>query len=292
MLHYVVVTPARNESRHMRALIESMVAQSRLPLRWVIVSDASTDGTDDIVESYRGRFDWIDLVRMPEKRDRSFAAKASCVNAGLERVAQLPYDIIASLDADITFPPDYFAYLLERFEQVPRLGVAGTPFVEGGGGRYDYHFTNIEHVSGACQVFRRECFQEIGGYIPIRGGGIDWIAVSTARMNGWQTRTFTERVCEHHRPMGTGSAGRIKSIFRHGWKDYYLGGHPLWQLFRATYQSTRPPYVVGGLCLLAGFCCAALSRTERKVSTELMRFHRAEQIARLRGFFMRSRTTI
>ena len=126
MLHYVVVTPARNESRHMRALIESMVAQSRLPLRWVIVSDASTDGTDDIVESYRGRFDWIDLVRMPEKRDRSFAAKASCVNAGLERVAQLPYDIIASLDADITFPPDYFAYLLERFEQVPRLGVAGT----------------------------------------------------------------------------------------------------------------------------------------------------------------------
>jgi len=289
MLRYVVITPARNESRHMRGLIESMVAQSRLPLRWVIVSDASTDGTDEIVESYRRGFDWIELVRMPEKRDRSFAAKVSCFNAGFERVKDLPYDVIASLDADITFQPDYFEYLLERFEENPRLGVGGTPFVEGAGAQYDYRFTNIEHVSGACQVFRRDCFADIGGYVPIKGGGIDWVAVSTARMKGWQTRTFTERVCHHHRPMGSGSAGRVKSIFRHGWKDYYLGGHPLWQLFRALYQTTRRPYVVGGLSLLAGYCWAGLSGTKRLVSKELMAFHRAEQLTRLRYFFTRSK---
>jgi glycosyltransferase involved in cell wall biosynthesis len=273
----------------MTGLIESMVVQSRLPLRWVIVSDASTDGTDEIVESFRQRFDWIELVRMPEKRDRSFAAKVSCFNAGFERVKGLSYDVIASLDADITFQPDYFEYLLERFEENPRLGVGGTPFVEGAAAHYDYRFTNIEHVSGACQVFRRDCFTDIGGYVPIKGGGIDWVAVSTARMKGWQTRTFTERVCEHHRPMGTGSGGRIKSIFRHGWKDYYLGGHPLWQLFRGLYQTTRRPYVIGGLSLLAGYCCAALSGTKRLVSQELMAFHRAEQMTRLRYFFTRSK---
>ena len=289
MLRYVVVTPARNESRHMKGLIESMVAQSRRPLRWVIVSDASTDGTDEIVESYRSRFDWIELVRMPETRDRSFAAKVSCFNAGFERIRDLSYDVIASLDADITFQPDYFAYLIERFEENPRLGVGGTPFVEGEGPHYDYRFTNIEHVSGACQVFRRECFADIGGYMPIRGGGIDWVAVSTARMKGWQTRTFTDRVCEHHRPMGTGSAGPLKSTFRHGWKDYYLGGHPLWQLFRGLYQTTRRPYVIGGLALIAGYSCAALSGTKRLVSQELMAFHRAEQMARLRYFFTRSK---
>lgn len=288
MLRYVVITPARNESRHMKGLIESMAAQSRLPLRWVIVSDASTDGTDEIVESYRRRFGWIELVRMPEKRDRSFAAKVSCFNAGFERVKGLSYDVIASLDADITFQPDYFEYLLERFEENPRLGVGGTPFVEGAGAHYDYRFTNIEHVSGACQVFRRDCFADIGGYVPIKGGGIDWVAVSTARMKGWQTRTFTERVCEHHRPMGTGSAGHIKSIFRHGWKDYYLGGHPLWQLFRGLYQTTRRPYVIGGLSLIAGYCCAGLTGTKRLVSQELMAFHRAEQMTRLRCFFTRS----
>ena len=69
---------------------------------------------------------------------------------------------------------------------------------------YDYRFTNIEHVSGACQLFRRACFEEIGGYFPIKGGGIDWTAVTTARMIGWQTRTFTDKTCLHHRPMGTG----------------------------------------------------------------------------------------
>ena len=289
MLRYVVITPARNESRHMTGLIESMVAQSCVPLRWVIVSDASTDGTDEIVESYRRRFDWIELVRMPEQRDRSFAAKVSCFNAGFERVKGLSYDVIASLDADITFQPDYFEFLLERFEENPRLGVGGTPFVEGPDAHYDYRFTNIEHVSGACQVFRRDCFTDIGGYVPIKGGGIDWVAVSTARMKGWQTRTFTERVCEHHRPMGTGSAGRITSIFRHGWKDYYLGGHPLWQLFRSVYQMTRRPYVIGGLFLLAGYCWAGLSGTRRLVSRELMSFHRAEQMTRLRYFFTRSK---
>lgn len=290
MLRYVVITPARNESRHMTGLIESMVAQSRLPLRWVIVSDASTDGTDEIVESYHGRFNWIELVRMPEKRDRSFAAKVSCFNAGVERVKGLSYDVIASLDADITFPTDYFEYLLDRFADNPRLGVGGTPFVEGAR-HYDYRFTNIEHVSGACQLFRRDCFADIGGYVPIKGGGIDWVAVSTARMKGWQTRTFTERVCKHHRPIGTASAGRIKSFFRQGWKDYYLGGHPAWELFRGLYQMTHRPYVIGGLSLITGYCCAGLSGTKRLVSQELMAFHRAEQMTRLRCFFTRSNAT-
>ena len=123
---------------------------------------------------------------------------------------------------------------------------AGTPFVEGGA-HYDYRFTNIEHVSGACQLFRRQCFEDIGGYVPIKGGGIDWVAVTTARMKGWQTRTFTEKSCRHHRPMGTAHrAASLGAIFRHGQKDYYLGGHPAWQLFRSVYQLTRPPYVVGG----------------------------------------------
>lgn len=269
----------------MVGLCESMIAQTRLPLRWVVVSDASSDGTDEIVESYRRSADWIDLVRMPEKRDRSFAAKVSCFNAGYARVDDLPFDVVASLDADITFPPDYFEYLMKQFEESPNLGVAGTPFTEAGAG-YDYRFTNIEHVSGACQMFRRECFRQIGGYVPIKGGGIDWVAVSTARMKGWQTRTFTDRVCEHHRPMGTGSSGKIKSIFRHGWKDYYLGGHPAWQLFRSVYQSTRQPYIVGGVSLFAGYVCAALGGTERMVSDELMAFHRAEQMRRLKRFFL------
>ena len=107
-------------------------------------------------------------------------------------------------------------------------------------------FSNIEHVSGACQLFRKECYEDIGGYIPIKGGGIDTVAVRTARMKGWQTRTFTERTCFHHRKMGTGSSSKARGLFKLGKEDYYLGGHPLWQAVRSVYQLTRKPYIVGG----------------------------------------------
>jgi len=286
-LRYVVITPARNEERYIRLALDSMTAQTHPPVRWVIVSDASTDRTDEIINEYRRQYDWIDLIRMPEHRDRSFAAKVHCFNAGLKQIESSRFEVIASLDADISFAPDYFEFLLARFDENPRLGVAGTPFVEDGR-HYDYRFTNIEHVSGACQVFRRQCFEEIGGYVPIKGGGIDWTAVTTARMKGWQTRTFTEKTCLHHRQMGTGSANQLRGIYRHGQKDYYLGGHPLWQAFRSAYQMTRPPYVIGGLCLMAGYAAAAFRRASRPISTELVDFHRAEQMSRLRGLFRKA----
>jgi len=260
-----------------------MAAQTQPPLRWVIVSDGSTDGTDDIVLEYVKQHDWITLIRLPETRDRSFSAKVSCFNAGFERVRNLCFDVIGSLDADISFEPDYFEFLLQKFSQMPRLGVSGTPFVENGT-HYDYRFTNIEHVSGACQLFRRECFDAIGGYQPIKGGGIDWVAVTTARLKGWQTRTYTEKTCVHHRPIGTGSAGQLRAIFKYGQKDYYLGGHPLWQLFRCAYRTTRPPYVIGGACLLAGYVTAWARRMKRPIPPELVAFQRAEQMARLRAF--------
>jgi glycosyltransferase involved in cell wall biosynthesis len=250
----------------------------------VIVSDGSTDGTDDIVKEYQQHCDWIELVQLPEHRDRSFAAKVSAFNAGFDRIKNLSFDVIGSLDGDISFEADYFEFLLSKFGDHVALGVAGTPFVERGG-HYDYRFTNIEHVSGACQLFRRECFAAIGGYLPIKGGGIDWTAVTMARMKGWQTRTFTEKTCLHHRPMGTGAGSQLGAFFRHGRKDYYLGGHPLWQLVRSGYQMTRRPYVVGGLWLLAGYGLASLRRLDRPVPLDLIRFHRGEQMARLRSAF-------
>ena len=153
---------------------------------------------------------------------------------------------------------------------------------------HDYRFTAVEHVSGACQLFRRECFEQIGGYVPVKGGGIDWIPVTTARMKGWQTRTFVEKVCHHHRPMGTASAGRLRANFKLGGQDYYLGGHPLWQLFRGCYQMGRKPYLFGGLLLLAGYGLGWIMRVKRPVSPELIRFHQHEQMQRLKHSMFRT----
>ncbi len=118
---------------------------------------------------------------------------------------------------------------------------------------YDYRFVNIEHVSGACQVFRRECFEAIGGYTPVKGGSIDHIAVISARMKGWKTRTFTEKSCLHHRTMGTAGRSLLQSRFKLGLKDYSMGNHPIWEFFRATRQMTLPPVLTGGLALAAGY---------------------------------------
>ena len=239
-LKYVLVTPARNEEAFIEGTIRSVIAQSIRPAKWIIVSDGSTDRTDDIVKQYASQHDWIELVRMPEHRDRQFAAKANCFKAGYDRLKSLEFDLIGNLDADITFEPDYYAFLLGKFAENPKLGVTGTPFVEDtdqpGKHTYAHGAANLEHVSGACQIFRRECFEAVGGYVPIKGGAIDWIAVTTARMKGWQTRTFTDKVCFHHRKIGTGNHSPLMVRFHYGRKAYYVGGHPVWESLRGIFQ--------------------------------------------------------
>ncbi|HLW53542.1 MAG TPA: glycosyltransferase family 2 protein [Candidatus Angelobacter sp.] len=279
-LTYVLITPARNEAQLIEQTIRSVVSQAVLPRKWVIASDGSSDGTDEIIVKYAALHPWIELARMPDRKDRHFAGKVQCVNQAYERLRGEEFDVVANLDADITFDRDYFAFLLDKLAADPLLGVTGTPFVEGTTS-YDFRFTAVEHVSGACQVFRRECFEQIGGYMQVKGGGIDWIAVTTARMKGWKTRTFVERVCYHHRPMGTASTGKLRANFKLGAQDYYLGGHALWQLFRSCYQMTRKPYLVGGLLLVAGYCWAWVSGVQRPVPPELIRFHQHEQMQRL-----------
>jgi len=277
----VLITPARNEAQYIEGTIVSVIGQTIRPSKWIIVSDGSTDRTDEIVKRYLVDNPWIELVRMPERRDRHFAAKVSCFNCGYEKVGNCSYEVIGNLDADITFKASYLEFLLQKFAEDPVLGVAGTPFVEGAES-YDYRFTSEEHVSGACQLFRRKCFEEVGGYKPIKGGGIDWVAVTTARMKGWKTRTFTEMVCYHHRPMGTASSGKLKAWYNLGRQDYYLGGHPLWEISRACLQMRNRPYVLGGIFLLAGFVWAFITRTKRPIDADLVAFHQTEQMRRLR----------
>lgn len=286
---YVVITPARNEAASIDLTIGSMLAQTALPLKWVIVSDGSTDDTDEIVARYCRQYSWIELIHLPARSERDFAAKVRAFNAGLERVSAMSYDVVVSLDADITFDPDYFSFLLGKLAAHPELGLVGTPFRELTGETYDYRFVSVEHVSGACQVFRRICFENIGGYVPIRGGSIDHVAVITARMKGWKTRTFTEKYCIHHRRIGSAKHGPVAAKFRVGLKDYAVGNHPLWEVCRVVRQTMLPPRCIGGLALGSGYAWALIRRAQRPVSRELVKFHRREQMLRLFRFLGRKK---
>jgi poly-beta-1,6-N-acetyl-D-glucosamine synthase len=283
---YVLITPARNEATFIETTIQSVIKQTVLPVKWVIVNDGSTDATSSIVRPYLSDHRWIELVDLPVRKERNFAAKVYAFNSGQERVKDLEYEIIGNLDADVSLDEDHFEFLLNEFGKNPRLGVAGTIFREHGGySSGTDSFEGRNHVSGQCQIFRRSCFEEIGGYRANKAGGIDWMAVTTARMMGWTTRSFREKSFFHHRTMGTAERGRLASSFSYGEKDYYLGGHPVWEIFRVTYRMTKRPYLLDGLALGSGYLWALLSRTERPISNELMRFHRKEQMQKLRAIF-------
>ncbi|HWY53290.1 MAG TPA: glycosyltransferase family 2 protein [Terriglobales bacterium] len=286
---YVLVTPAKNEADFIELTIKSVVAQTVPPLKWVIVSDGSTDATDDIVNRYAAQYPWIELLRMPERRERHFAGKVHAFTAGYARMNGLKYEVIGSLDGDISFDENYFSFLLQKLVDDPALGLVGTPFKESSNQTYDYRFVSIEHVSGACQLFRRECFEEIGGYVPVKGGCIDHIAVITARMKGWKTRTFTEKVCLHHREMGTAQQSLLTARFKNGAKDYAVGNHPIWELFRTIHQMSKRPVFFGGVALISGYVWSVIRRAERPVSHELVQFYRREQIQRLKNFFVGNR---
>jgi poly-beta-1,6-N-acetyl-D-glucosamine synthase len=280
---YVLITPARNEEAFIRKTLDSVVQQTFLPLKWVIVNDGSSDNTAGIVQEYTAKYPWIEVVNRPPREERHFAAKVHAFNAGQERVKDLDYEVIGNLDSDVSLDPDHFEFLLTKFKNEPRLGVAGTIFREEGG--YNSGTDSLEgqfYVSGQCQIFRRQCFEEINGYFANKAGGIDWIAVTTARMKGWKTRSFNEKSFFHHRHLGTAERSVLSASYSYGAKDYILGGHPLWEAFRVCYRMTKRPYIIDGIALGLGYTSAALRRLNRPVSNELMAFHRREQLRKLK----------
>jgi glycosyltransferase involved in cell wall biosynthesis len=285
-MKYVLVTAARNEQAFIALTLASVVKQSILPERWVIVDDGSTDDTAKIVAEWAARHPFVELMTRPPRSNRTFAGKAHAVNAGLERMRDLDFDVMGNLDADVSFDAGYMAFLMEKFAEDPQLGVAGTPFTQ----EHDYDsttdsFEGDSYVAGPCQLFRRQCFTEIGGYVPNPAGGVDWIAVMTARLKGWRVRSFPERRFHHHRSMGTAERGEVSALFSYGEKDYYLGGSPIWQVFRVGYRMAKRPFIVGGLALGFGYTWAAVRRVRRPVSLELMRFHRQDQMRKLKTIF-------
>jgi glycosyltransferase involved in cell wall biosynthesis len=282
---YVLVTPARNEGAYIEKTINSVIGQTIRPMRWVIVSDGSTDHTDEIVKQHAVRHDWIELVSLPKRKERNFMGKVTAFNAGYARLTGLDFDIVGNLDADVSFEKDYFAFLLEKLAVEPRLGLVGTPYQDSLSTGHDYMFASSESVTGPCQLFRRQCFEEIGGYMPVAGGAVDRIADIAARLKGWKSQLFLEKSYFHHRHTGTAQQSVLKSKFKDGAKAFSVGSSPLWELFRAIYQMSKKPYVIGAWVEACGYFWAWVRHSERPVSRDMVAFCQREQGVRLRQFF-------
>ena len=279
---YVLVTAAYNEERHIADTLRSVTDQRVLPHRWVIVSDGSTDRTDDIVDEWAARHPFIELVRVEKSAEHSFSAKVRALGRGFSRLAGLEYDFIGVLDADVSFDADYFERLLEHFANEPRLGIAGGNIEQLVDGVVVPRIKDFGSVAGAVQFMRRECFEQTGGLPALRYGGEDAAMEITARMHGWQTRTFPELRVVHFGLVGAGAGGLLKARFKWGQMNCDLGYHPAFQIARAVYRAKERPYVLGSLAELAGFAVTKVQSPQPSIDPDVVRFLRREQLDKLR----------
>jgi len=282
---YVLVTAACNEGRFIENTIRSVVAQELRPARWVIVSDNSNDDTDAIVERYAAIHDFIQLHRMTEDHPRNFAAQVYAINAGIAKLRRTDYAFIGNLDADITFDSSYFRNLLEKFRHDPRLGLGGGMIYERSrDGEFRSRKTNrADSVAHAVQLFRRECFEAVGGaYPPLPYGAPDTYAEVTARMKGWHVASFPDLIAFHHRPTGS-AGGLLRGCLRQGRLDFSVGVLPLFEVLRLLRRVWTKPYLIGSMATLVGFLEGYCLGKPRAVSERFLNYYRQEQTKRLRS---------
>ncbi|HJV66426.1 MAG TPA: glycosyltransferase family A protein [Geomonas sp.] len=285
---YALITPAYNEGKYLEQTIRSVLAQTVLPLRWVIVSDGSTDDTDQIASRYASEHDFIVYLRL--ERDKSggnFASKVFAFNSGRDLLEGLPYSFIGNVDADVTVEPRYFECILEEFRRNPVLGVASGQIYEMTNGRlHPLGFDDSHYISGRAQLFRRQCFEAIGGYLPVSTGGEDTIATVMARMRGWECRTCQGLMVLHHKKSAR-ARGFWKESFRDGAKDYGLGSHPVFQLAKSLNRLRQRPYVVAALVRGTGYLWQYCKPVRRIVDEDFIRFFRSEQWDKLKSRWLR-----
>lgn len=280
---YALLTAAYNEERYIETTIRSVVAQLLRPKIWIIVSDGSTDRTDDIVQQYAMRHAFIRLIRREKDHSREFASKVFALRAGFQTLTLAPIRFIGHLDADVGLDPFYFRDLLVKFGGDPDLGIAGGwYFEERREGVWQSRPGNsTRSIPGGIQMFRRECYQDIGEILPIEYGGEDWYAEIRARMCGWRVRSFPELEVRHLR--ATGSRGSLlRYCYREGFMDFALGSHPLFEVAKVARMSVTPPYVLNALLRMMGFLAAHVYG-KRMVPPAFVSFLQREQLGRLQA---------
>lgn len=279
---YVLVTAARNEEKYIEQTLQSVAAQTVKPLKWVIMSDGSTDRTDEIVCAYARENPFLHLSRITDDHSRNFAAQVTAINAGCEMLQGLTYDFFGNLDADVRFGPRYFETLLQRFADDDQLGCAGGFIYEEQRGEFRSRPANNQSsVAHAVQMFRRACFEEVGPYMALRYGGPDWVAEIRARQKGWKVESFPDLPVEHLRPTA-GAEGVFRGRVRQGRMDYSVGSLLLFELLKCARRMNESPRVVGSVLRLYGYLSSYLRSDPRLLGDDLVHYLRYEQTQRLR----------
>jgi glycosyltransferase involved in cell wall biosynthesis len=278
---YVLVTPVRDEVATIGRTLAAVARQTHLPREWVIVSDGSTDGTNDVINEGSRVHSWIRLLALPSRPKRSFAAVVQNTELGIGALKCQDYEYLGLLDADLDFGDDYFESLIRRFDANPKLGLAGGVVIDVGASKVRLPRNRID-VPGAVQFFRRSCFERLGGLIAIPEGGWDCLTCAMARMNGYDTELVTDLVVDHLKPRNISQGGPVRRRWQLGVRDYAVGYDFVFELTKCLSRLGESPMLISALARWCGYCAAVARRPTRVVPLHVIAFVRSEQRRRLR----------
>ncbi len=279
---YILLTAARNEERNIEKTLKSVIQQKVKPIQWIIISDGSTDNTDNIIQSYQKKHNFIKFFRSSGDKFHNFGSKVKAINYAKGRVDITSYDYIGILDADISLPPDYFDELISRFQKNKILGVGGGIVYEIYNNKKIRQKISLNSVAGAVQLFRYECFEKLGDFLPLKYGGEDAAMEIKARMHSWEVQTFPELQVMHYGYVGRGSGHPLKAKYNKGIMFYQLGYHPVFQAVRCLYRLFDRPYVIGAIVELLSFFLCYIRKEKIILPPDVIDFLRKEQIQRLK----------
>ncbi|MGD0812286.1 MAG: glycosyltransferase family A protein [Verrucomicrobiota bacterium] len=278
---YVIICPVRNEEDFLDFTIESVRSQTLRPTIMVIVNDGSTDGTGQVAKKAAAQSDWIRIV---DRADRGYRKPGGGVidafYDGFTEIGVAEWEFVIKLDGDLSFSPDYFERCFARFEKDPKLGIGGGTVCKEVSGQLIPESTvdPAFHVRGATKIYRKRCWEQIGGLI--RAPGWDTVDEVKANMLGWVTYSFPDIRIHHHRPAGQ-AQGVWKDWFKNGLANYTAGYHPLFMFFKCIRRFICKPYAISSIGLMAGFLSGYIKRVPQVEDEEFIRYFQEQQIRRL-----------
>jgi exopolysaccharide biosynthesis WecB/TagA/CpsF family protein len=277
---YLLISPCRDEARHLRRTLDSVAAQSVPPALWVVVDDGSTDETPAILEEYARRLPYLRVVRCTDRGQRQVGPGViEAFYAGLETVRLEDFDYLCKLDMDLDLPVRYFELMMQRMESDPRVGTtSGKPwFVHPQSGVLVPEVCGDEMSVGATKFYRVPCFQEIGGFV--REVMWDAIDCHRCRILGWIAESLDDEALRylHLRPMGSSDKNILKGLKRAGYGQYFMGSAPLYMFARTISRLPKYPLVIGAMMTLWGYASSGLRGARRYDDVAFRRFVRRYQ---------------
>lgn len=270
---YILISPVKDEEQYIANTIESVLGQSILPKKWIIVDDGSSDATIDIINKYCKDLSWVELICLKRDRERiPGPAVVNAFNAGYNEIKNETFDYIVKLDGDLRFEDEYFEKIFNKFFENELLGIASGVYHEIKGKNWIRIPMPVYHAAGACKVIRRKCFEDIGGFAISKGW--DTLDEIKAMVHGWKTAHFEDIHFYHLKIEGSG-IGALRTNIMHGEIYYLTGGSKLFVMLKIIHRCIFGiPFIVAGLLLYFGYFKSFLLRKPRLVNKEEMILYR------------------